>query len=256
MAHHLARTVTEAGDIALSMFRTDVETWTKDNQSPVTAADLAVDAYLRERLLAIAPDYGWLSEETRDSTLRLSRPRTWIVDPIDGTRGFIAGGPDWTISAALVEHGQPIAAALFAPVTRELFIAATRNGATRNGVAIEASSCPTLAGARISGPIPVLQSLERRYAITRMPRERSLALRLARVAAGELDMTIAGGACKDWDIAAADLILREAGGIATAYNGVPPQYNTETPHHPPLACAGLKLHAAFLQLLDHDPKAV
>ncbi len=249
MARHLAEVATAAGEIALSMFRADVETWTKSNDSPVTAADLAVDAYLRERLQALAPDYGWLSEESADSPDRLSRRRVWVVDPIDGTRGFMAGGSDWSISAALVEDGRPIAGALFAPVTNELFLASLGGGATRNGAPIAASQRAGLDGATVAGPNGALDAMERRARIQRVPRARSLALRLARVATGELDLTLAGAAANDWDIAAADLIVHEACGAVTSYDGAVPRYNAPSPRHRPLVCAGLNLHGPVLALL-------
>lgn len=249
MARHLAAAAVAAGEIALSMFRADVETWTKSNDSPVTAADLAVDAYLREHLQALAPDYGWLSEESVDSPERLSRRRVWVVDPIDGTRGFMAGGSDWSVSVALVEDGRPIAGALFAPVTKELFLASLGGGATRNGAPIQASQRPVLDGATVAGPVSTLDSLERQARIQRVPRARSLALRLARVATGELDLTLASAASNDWDIAAADLIVHEACGAVTSYDGAVPRYNAASPRHRPLVCAGLKLHGPVLALL-------
>lgn len=253
MARHLAAVATAAGEIALSMFRADVEIWTKSNDSPVTAADLAVDAYLREQLQALAPDYGWLSEESADSPDRLSRRRVWVVDPIDGTRGFMAGGSDWSISAALVEDGRPIAGALFAPVTQELFLASLGGGATRNGAPIHTSRRTSLEGASVAGPASALEAMERHARIQRMPRARSLALRLARVATGELDLTLAGGAANDWDIAAADLIVHEACGAVTSYDGAVPRYNAANPRHRALVCAGLTLHGPVLSLLKGGP---
>src|SRR5215468_5922120 len=117
----LASAVREAGALALHMFRGQLASWIKGASSPVSEADLAVDALLRERLLAIR-DAGWLSEETEDDPARLARSEVWVVDPIDGTRAYLAGSPDWAISAALVGAGRPILAALYAPATDELFL--------------------------------------------------------------------------------------------------------------------------------------
>src|SRR5262245_65338282 len=80
-----------------------------------------------------SPGYGWLSEESADDAARLTARRVWIVDPIDGTRGFIGGRSDWAGSAALVEAGRPVAAPLFAPLTHQLFLALKGQGATSNG---------------------------------------------------------------------------------------------------------------------------
>src|SRR5262245_28136753 len=102
----------EAGALALSKFGPSGRNWTKGKASPVCEADIAVDELLRERLMGRTPGYGWLSEESADDLSRLAAPRIWVVDPIDGTRGFIAGRSDWAISVALVEDGRPLTAAL------------------------------------------------------------------------------------------------------------------------------------------------
>src|SRR5690348_5122571 len=117
-AAQLEAAVRKAGALALSMFGKPIKTWTKGPAaSPVCDADIAVDALLRECLTAQA-DAAWLSEETADDPARLTAQYVWVVDPIDGTRAYIAGEPDWAVSAALVEHGRPIAACLYAPVIR------------------------------------------------------------------------------------------------------------------------------------------
>jgi len=115
LANAIAPVVREAGDLAHAAFGKPFKTWVKENNSPVSEVDIAVDVLLKERLTAIAPDAGWLSEETEDNPARLAASRVWIVDPIDGTRAFVAGRPDWAISVALVEAGRPVVAALYAP---------------------------------------------------------------------------------------------------------------------------------------------
>jgi myo-inositol-1(or 4)-monophosphatase len=117
----LACAVREAGALALQTFRGQLVSWTKGASSPVSEADIAVDALLRERLLSIR-DAGWLSEETEDDPARLRRDEVWVVDPIDGTRAYLAGSPEWVIAAALVRGGRPVVAALYAPVSEELFL--------------------------------------------------------------------------------------------------------------------------------------
>src|SRR5207245_9350922 len=185
----LAAAVREAGALALDMFRGRPASWIKGASSPVSEADLAVDALLRERLRAIH-EAGWLSEETEDDPARLQRAEVWVVDPIDGTRAYLAGLADWVISAALVDAGRPVVAALYAPVTDELFLATAGGGATLNGAPIRTSSGDGLAGARFSGAkrrLDSLAAIEPRIETT--PRIPSLALRLARVATGTLDGT-------------------------------------------------------------------
>jgi myo-inositol-1(or 4)-monophosphatase len=246
----LARIVEEAGRRAYAMFRAGVRSWTKHGNSIVCDADLAVDALLSERLRALGPEHGWFSEETVDAPERIGRATLWVVDPIDGTRAFLAGDADWVVSVALVAHGRPIAAALHAPVSDELFVAGRGRGATRNGKPIAASAAAALTGARVTGPRPMLDRLARiEGGFVRLPRIRSLALRLARVATGELDAAVASGNSNDWDLAAADLMVHEAGGVLSGLDGTVRRYNTPRAVHGPLAAAGRDLHPALLRAL-------
>src|ERR1700712_2527128 len=119
----LTNAVREAGALALSLFRTELKNWTKGASSPVSEADIAVNDLLEKRLRSATPDYGWLSEESADDPARLGKRLVWIVDPIDGTRGYLAGKEDWCVSVALVENEQPLLAAVFAPVPDEFFFA-------------------------------------------------------------------------------------------------------------------------------------
>lgn len=227
----------DAGALALTTFQGALRHWTKDRDSPVSEADLAVDALLKARLAM--PGIGWLSEETEDDPARLAARRVWVVDPIDGTRAYIAGLPDWTISAALVEDGRPIVAALYAPVGNEFFLAIAGAGATCNGMAIQVTGEATLAGTRIAGPKRALEELARHEpTLVIQPRVHSLALRLARVAQGTFDAAFAGGNSHDWDLAAADLLVHEAGGILTTLAGESAIYNRPEPVHGPLIAAG------------------
>lgn len=249
-AARLAECVREAGALAHSMFQTPIETWTKAGSSPVSEADIAVDRLLHERLTGDGSGFGWLSEESVDDPARLAARYVWIVDPIDGTRAYLAGLPDWSVSAALVENGRPIVACLYAPVTEEFFMAIAGEGATRNGASIATTTGATLAQARIAGPKGFLDRLaEVAPPFTVLPRVRSLALRLARVAQGVCDIAIAGGASHDWDLAAADLLVHEAGGAMTQVGGGTVSYNHPVPRHGMLVAAGRDRHAAFVDLL-------
>jgi myo-inositol-1(or 4)-monophosphatase len=237
-----------AGALAREAFGKPIKTWLKDGASPVTEIDIAVDALLRRELTAIAPDAGWLSEETPPAGL--AAPRLWIVDPIDGTRAFIAGRPDWTISVALVEAGRPIVAALYAPVSEEFFLAAAGAGARRNGIPIGVSGGDAIAGARIAGPKSLLDRLGAAVPdLVIAPRVHSLALRLARVADATLDIALAGGDARDWDLAAADLLVHEAGGALTTPEGSRIAYNGAAATHGVLVAAGKPRHRALCALL-------
>ncbi len=245
----LAAAVREGGALALETFRGAPKSWIKGKSSPVSEADLAVDALLRERLLTIH-DGGWLSEETEDDPARLERADVWVVDPIDGTRAYLAGLPDWVVSAALVSAGRPVVAALYAPATDELFLAIAGAGATLNGRPIAASTGDRLAGARFSGAKHRLDSLAAvAPGIETMPRVPSLALRLARVATGALDGTFAAANSHDWDLAAADLLVHEAGGLISTLTGQSLIYNRPDPVHGALVAAGRARHAVLLGLI-------
>jgi myo-inositol-1(or 4)-monophosphatase len=246
----LAAAVREVGALAREAFGKPVKTWLKNKTSPVTEVDIAVDALLRLRLAAVVPAAAWLSEETDDDPARLAAAQVWVVDPIDGTRAFIAGKPDWTVSVALVEAGRPVLAALYAPVLEEFFLAAVGEGATRNAIAISASPGATIAGARIAGPKNFLDRLAAAVPpFTTVPRVPSLALRLARTADGTLDVAIAGPDSHDWDLAAADLLVHEAGGALTTLEGATPVYNRATTLHGILLATGQSRHRALMALL-------
>ena len=250
-AERLAAAVREAGALALSMFRLPIKTWTKGGSSPVSEADIAVDGVLRERLVGAGNGVAWLSEESADDPARLTARQVWIVDPIDGTRAYLAGLPDWSISAALVDDGRPVAGCLYAPVTDEFFLAIAGNGATCNGARIATTGGATLANIRIAGPKGFLDKFAAvAPAFTRMPRVRSLALRFARVAQGAFDIAIAGENSHDWDLAAADLLVHEAGGAMSHFEGKAVSYNRAVPRHGMLIAAGRERHAAFVDLIS------
>jgi myo-inositol-1(or 4)-monophosphatase len=245
----LASAVREAGALALHMFRGRPASWIKGASSPVSEADLAVDALLRERLLAIR-DAGWLSEETEDDPARLQRAEVWVVDPIDGTRAYLAGLAEWVVAAALVRFGRPLVAALYAPVSDELFLSVAGGGATLNGAPIKASTGDQLAGATFSGAKRRLDSLAAvEPRIVTAPRIPSLALRLARVATGALDGTFAAPDSHDWDLAAADLLVHEAGGLVTGLTGESLIYNRPDPVHGALVAAGRARHGLLLGVI-------
>jgi myo-inositol-1(or 4)-monophosphatase len=257
-AARLAEAVREAGALALSMFKTPLKNWTKGEAlSPVSDADIAVDVLLRERLTSHEQSIAWLSEESVDDLARLDARYVWIVDPIDGTRAYIAGLPDWAVSAALVENGRPVAGCLYAPVSDEFFFAVVGQGATRNGAAIAASPGAALDQARIAAPrklLDRLQAIAPPFAV--MPRTHSLALRLARVAEGTFDAGIAGGSSHDWDLAAADLLVHEAGGALTSFAGDTVTYNRPVPRHGTLVAAGRERHAALVELFRDERLAL
>jgi myo-inositol-1(or 4)-monophosphatase len=248
LAEELGLAVREAGQIALKYFRGSIRSWTKGHDSPVSEADIAVDEFLRARLTQ--DGFGWLSEESQDDRARLSAERLFIVDPIDGTRSFLAGRPDWAVVAAAVEQGRPTAAAIYVPADDDLYVAASGKGATRNGKRIETTAGSSLAGARIAGPKKMLERLSTIDPETlQVPKIHSLALRLARVAEGRIDAAFASINAYDWDLAAADLLVHEAGGAMTNFAGEALVYNLHDPVHGAVLAAGRDRHAAMLDLV-------
>ncbi len=211
----LASAAREAGAVAFEYFRpgarTSARVETKAGGSPVTAADLAADSLLKRRLRDALPEAGWLSEETVDDFERLARRSLIVVDPIDGTRAFVNGDPRWAVSAALIMDGRPIAGVVHAPALDETYAVARGGGATINGAPLAAAAgWPPRAAA---GPKPIVQAMAAKLGspVEITPRVPSLAYRLCMAARGAVDFAIAAENSHDWDIAAADLMLEEAG---------------------------------------------
>jgi len=231
----LSEAAREAGEIAMSYFRRAQEVWWKEGKSPVGEADFAVDRFLKEELLRARPEHGWLSEETVDSAERLSARRTFVVDPIDGTRAFIDGSDTWCVSIAIVEDGRTVAGVLECPAKSETYMAIIGGGARLNGSPITVSK-PT-DEPLISGPKPMIAALpdSLRARIRTHSYIPSLAYRIAMVASGRLDASFVKPDSHDWDLAAADLVLAEAGGMILDRAGQPPRYAGPDPRHGPLA---------------------
>ncbi len=248
----LERAARDAGQVAMRYFNRDPQVWTKGNDSPVTEADLAVDKMLHVELLGARPDYGWLSEETDDNEDRLDKDRVFVVDPIDGTRAFIDGGDEWTISVALVEGTRPIAAALYAPVRDEMYLACEGGGATLNGKELICPEVEHLQGALTAGPRPAIHKGPLAKAgVKGAGYVRSLAYRIAMVSTGAVDLALARGDANDWDLAAADLILTEAGGCLLDEEGQMLSYNKPHPSHAALFAASKSLSKEVEPLIKY-----
>lgn len=253
----LCAAVREAGAVVLERYRGHpVRQWLKDDRSPVTEADMEANRILKAALLdGPTAHYGWLSEECPDDQHRLSAPRTFIVDPIDGTRAFMEGRPDFTVCGAITEGEQVVAAAIFSPVTDEFFDATLGGGARCNGDAIHATDRQALSGARILGrkrtythpgwptPWPPL-ALSYRC---------STAYSMALVAKGAYDATLALLRKPDWDVCAGTLIAQEAGAIVSDHKGGGFAFNLPEPIQRGLVCTAPSLYRAILPRLGHLP---
>lgn len=213
---------TEVGAMVHERYQGEVLQWEKVPGHPVCDVDLAADALLKQRLMELDPEAGWLSEETADDPERLTRVRVWVVDPIDGTRDFLRGRPGWAVSIALVEGGRPLIGVLDAPARSEHWRALSGGGATRNGKPVQVSGRTELSGARV--PADAVPRADKDLVPVFKPN--SIALRIAMVAAGEADLLAAMRWGKEWDIAAAALIAQEAGATVTDALGRPLRYNS------------------------------
>lgn len=250
----LAGTVRDAGALALRMFGTGLKTWTKGISSPVSEADIAVNNLIEARLRAATPGHGWLSEESAEDDSRLEKSLVWIIDPIDGTRSYLARQADWSVSAALVRDGMPVLAAVFAPVHDDFYFAVCGKGATLNGRPIHALIGTELDLTRMAGPKPILGRLaDIAEGAANHARIGSLALRLCRVGDGRVDAAFAGGNSHDWDLAAADLIVHEAGGEMTEISGEPLIYNRADVTHGLLLAAGRDRHHCIVEHFRANP---
>lgn len=250
--------VREAGQIAMASWpgadssgANALEVWEKTPGDPVSAADLAVDAFLKRELAALLPSAGWLSEETVDAPERLDGGLLWLVDPIDGTRDFVRGRPGWAVSVALVSAGRPLLGMLSAPARGEFWQGEAGKGSWRNGARLAASSRQELPGARV--PARITGDGPSDLVFIHQPN--SIALRIAMVAADEADMVATMRWGFEWDLAAAALIAREAGAAVTDVFGQPLNYNKRDPRAFGVLATAPAIHAAAVERLGETARA-
>lgn len=253
----------EAGEVIMTHYRpgqtvsATAEVREKSHNNPLTKADLEADALLRQRLLASHPHCGWLSEETADNPDRLQHRWIWVVDPIDGTKEFIMGIPQFAISVALVAEGQPVAACIHNPASKETFTALAGGGAQFNGCAMHTSANQKLIGASCLASRSETQrgdwnGFKTEWQITTMG---SIAYKLALVAAGRFDMTFTLTPKNEWDFCAGALLVQEAGGRITHKNGDPLQFNQANPSVRSVLATNGPLHSQLLVRLRDIPYA-
>ncbi|WP_068080960.1 3'(2'),5'-bisphosphate nucleotidase CysQ [Polycladidibacter stylochi] len=241
------------GMIAKRYFGENPQSWTKQGNSPVSIADLEVDRFLKDTLLKARPDYGWLSEESEDNPERLKKQRVFVVDPIDGTRAFLFNKSEWCVSVAIVENGRPYAGVVYCPVRDELFTATSQGGAFKNDVPIKVSAKEDVENSLVSGPDRLLSSPKAKAASLQFqPKIGSLAYRFAMVADGRLDAAMAQARASDWDLAAVDLLLAEAGGQLVDAQGNALLYNKSSTNHPELVASPVKLFKRLQGIFRRD----
>ena len=216
---------------------------------PVTEADVLADGILKARLLTAFPGDGWLSEETADDGARVGKRRVWIVDPLDGTREFIAGRPEFCVSVGLAIDGEPALGVIVNPITEECWTACLGGGAHVNGTPIHVSSAETSASVLVSRTETrngLLSAVEGRLPLRAVG---GMAYKLALVASGLADATFTTQHRCEWDIAAGLVVVTEAGGRVTSLDGAPFRLNQPSPHIVGLAASNGRCHEAVLEVL-------
>lgn len=244
----LEEIVGEAGKIALKYFKSDNEVWMKPGDSPVSQADIEVNDFLQYHLRSARPHYGWISEETEDSEERHELEKTFVVDPIDGTRGFINGQDQWCISVAIVTGGRPVVAVLECPALAERYSARHGTNSQLNGKPINVACSPQIASATGSRKINELISNSTEHKIMVTDFVPSLAYRIVMVANGSVDVALARPGAHEWDLAAADLILANAGGSLIDLQGRILRYNRKNLRHEALIASSSKLQNSAIKL--------
>lgn len=248
--------VQEAADLAHRQWRDGAspaaKVWEKSKNNPVSEIDLAVDAFLKDRLGAILPDAAWLSEETVDDPVRLAASCVWLVDPIDGTRDYIRGRSGWCVSVALVENGVPVFAMMAAPAQAKTWIAHAGQGVTCNGDRLFASTRTDFPGARV--PTDDLPKVDSDLVMVEKPN--SIAMRMTMVACDRADLVATLRWGYEWDIAAAHLVAQEAGARVTNALGQPILYNKAEPKDFGLICSAPDIHAVAVDRLVDRATAI
>lgn len=258
-AHDLAlltEAAREAGAIALRYWRGTFRAWDKGGtHGPVTEADLEVDRHLNARLRAARPDYGWLSEETVDTPDRLAAERCFVADPIDGTRAFMAGEDTFAISLAVVDRGQPVAAAVYLPALDRLYTASATDAARCDGRPLTVSDTQRLDQAQMLLTRPTLAPEHWPGGVPEVKRSfrASLAYRLCLVAEGRHDGMVTLHPAWEWDIAAGALIAARAGAVVTDRQGAALTFNRAPPQADGVLAAPPALHGALMARLRPQP---
>ena len=223
--------IQKASDIILKYYNSSYEVKMKGEGNPVTQADIEADDILKEILMKETSGFGWLSEETKDSKLRLNKDMVWVVDPIDGTKEFVEGIPNFVISVGLVEKGIPILGAIYNPISKELFTAYKDDGVKLNGLEYKASiktkfNKMSMLNSRSETKAGLWDSY-RMYFKEVIPIG-SIAYKLAMVSVNQADMVASLKPKNEWDICAGHCLINESGGKLITSLGKEITYNNPT----------------------------
>jgi myo-inositol-1(or 4)-monophosphatase len=247
----IAGAIDEAQRVFARFTPGEIQAEYKAGHDPVTEADHALDAVLRKHLLRDGE--GWLSEESADDLSRLDRQRAWIVDPLDGTREFVEGIPEFCVSIAMVEDGRPVAGGICNPATRETFLGSIGSGLTYNGIPTHASQQRNLDGAVILASRSETKRGEWRSfedAPFKVVPMGSVAYKLARVSAGLADATFTLTPKHEWDVAAGAALVLSAGGSVRTLEDSDLICNRKDPLLSGLIACGAPLKQALMNFLS------
>lgn len=231
-------------------YGTNPEVRYKTPIEPVTDADMVADEVLHNRLCDAFPNDGWLSEERADDATRLNCERVWIVDPLDGTREFVAGRPEFMVSVGLCVDGVPVVGVLTNPVTGDIFSAVVGQGATRNGKRIHVSKAVTPSQVAVSRSELGRGQLTAFGAELPLEAAGGMANKLALVGAGVADATFTTWPRCEWDVAAGILLVQEAGGRTTRLDGGPITFNCADTRFQGILSSNGILHDALLETVN------
>jgi myo-inositol-1(or 4)-monophosphatase len=248
----------DAGMLALDMMRAGAKAWDKSPGNPVTEADIAVNNLIAKRLRGARPEYGWLSEETRDNPADRTQDKVWVVDPIDGTKAFVKGDTGFCVAIARLDGGKPAAGVIYNPNFDELLHARVHGGAFLNDRPIRVSqtakvNCRMVGQPDVFAREDAFQRWPGMELIRPMPN--AVAWRICLVAAGRWDAMVALNPKNDWDLAAAVLLMHEAGGTATDRYGEPFVFNRASVLQNGIVAAGAALHPLIMERLHNRPAA-
>ena len=241
----------EAGMKIMEYFQADFSVVDKSPDNPVTDADLAADHLLKNKLMNLFPEAGWLSEETADDPARLANRYCWVVDPLDGTKEFVMGKPEFTVSVALVDQGQPMLGVIFNPVTGEKIYGQRERGVWLNGE----EACVTNRSVFVGSTIDASRSERMRGEFepfegeVKLQTMGSIAYKLARVACGRTDATWSRGPKSEWDICAGVLLIEEAGGRCRDLDDQAIQFNQAFPKVNGIIASNGTIHQQVVQAL-------
>ena len=248
--HNLVKeSILEAGKLALKWFKKDPEQWKKDDGSLVSKADIEINDLLNKLLKNKNPEFGWLSEENEDDKSRLNKKITFVVDPLDGTKAFLEGKKEFSISVAIVKNGLPISGIVFSPSTGEMFEAEKNKGSWKNNKKVIISNYNRLEKCKMIAFKPMFSHPAWKEPWPKMDVENrnSIAYRMALVASGQYDAMMALNSKNDWDIAAGDLLISESGGIVTLHTNKKIIYNTENTKKPSVIGTNKAIHKKIIK---------